>query len=263
MSAEGAPEIFPRTAARPMASVRSRAEGDKELALVELKAMKAKRLGVIVIGQSPRPDVVAQIRKIAGENCDIELRGALDGMSRAEIDGTGLADGFDVLFTRLSDGAAIKIAKGAVERGAKSAIGNFLADGVAFVMLFCTNDFPSLAAEHPGVLLPANILANLVRGLPSNARLGLFVPLAEHVGRRDSRWPGDRLQIKSVPLAPGSSESGVDEAAAQMSAFSPDFVVMDCMSYTPAMKERVQRTLRAPAILGIEAAARLLRQSVA
>ncbi|HWL20371.1 MAG TPA: AroM family protein, partial [Bradyrhizobium sp.] len=40
-------------------------------------------MGVVVIGQSPRPSVAAEIAAVLSPGIIIELRGALDGMSRA------------------------------------------------------------------------------------------------------------------------------------------------------------------------------------
>jgi protein AroM len=48
-----------------------------------------------------------------------------------------------------------------------------------------------------------------------------------------------------------------------MQSLSPDLVVMDCMSYTQAMKDRVRQTLRMPVILGITSAARVVGELLA
>ncbi len=37
------------------------------------------KLGALVIGQSPRHDIEAEIRAVTGDGMDIDLRGALDG----------------------------------------------------------------------------------------------------------------------------------------------------------------------------------------
>ena len=50
------------------------------------QASSIRRMGVVVIGQSPRPAMRAEIAAVLSPGWSIELRGALDGMSRAEID---------------------------------------------------------------------------------------------------------------------------------------------------------------------------------
>ena len=78
------------------------------------KPLKHARMGVVVIGQSPRPSIAAEISALLSPGVAIELRGALDGMSRAEIDAIPPRDGTDALFTLLPNGDAVKISKKAV-----------------------------------------------------------------------------------------------------------------------------------------------------
>lgn len=224
--------------------------------------MSAKRLGVVVIGQSPRPEIVAQLRPYISPNVAIEVRGALDGMTRAEIDKIPPINGHDALFTRLPDGDAVKISKEVVEHRAKSVIEEFATQGVTATMLCCTGEFPSLDSNHV-VVLPSAVLAGIVNGLLPKGRLGLFVPLTDQIGELDAKWQRGGDEIVSIALTPGSPDAAIDEAAAEMQALMPDLVVMDCMSYTQAMKDRVRRTLRMPVILGITSAARVVGELLA
>ena len=224
--------------------------------------MSAKRLGVVVIGQSPRPEIAAQLRGFIGQDVAIEVRGALDGMSRADIDAIQPVNGHAALFTRLPDGDAVKISKEVVERRAKLVFEDFAAQNVTATMLCCTGEFPSLEGKQL-VVLPSAILAGIVRGLLPKGRLGLFVPLTDQIGELDAKWQRDGGEIVSVALTPGSSDAAIDEAAAKMQALSPDLVVLDCMSYTQATKDRVRQTLRAPVILGITSAARVVGELLA
>lgn len=226
------------------------------------RAVGTKRLGVVVVGQSPRPEIVAQLRGFIGQDVAIQVRGALDGMSRADIDLIKPADGYDALFTRLPDGEAVKISKEVVERRAKSVIEDFVAQGVTATMLCCTGDFPSLEGERV-VVLPSAVLAGIVLGLLPKGRLGLFVPLPDQIGKLDGKWRRGGGEIVSVALTPGSLDAAIDRAATEMQALSPDLVVMDCMSYTQAMKDRVRQILRAPVILGITSTARIVGELLA
>src|SRR4030088_1983660 len=77
--------------------------------------MQQQRMGVVVIGQSPRPSVVNEIAAVLSPGLEIDLRGALDGMTRAEIDAIPPSDDYDTLFTLLPNGAGVTISKKAVE----------------------------------------------------------------------------------------------------------------------------------------------------
>ena len=225
-------------------------------------AVATKTLGVVVVGQSPRPDIVAQLRAVIPADIAIALRGALDGMSRDEIAKLKPANGYDALFTRLPSGEAVKISKQAVERRALVVVDAFAAQGVTAAMMCCTGDFPLLEGQ-PAVVLPSAVLAGIVHGLLRRGRLGLFVPIPDQVGTLDQKWRRDGIEIVSVPMTPGGAEEEIAGAVEQMGALSPDLVVLDCMSYTQVLKDRVRQGLRAPVILGISAAARVVSELLA
>ena len=94
------------------------------------KSLKHQRMGVVVIGQSPRPSVAAEIAAVLSPGIIIELRGALDGMSRAEIDAIPPTDGYDALFTLLPNGDGVTLSKKEVERRASRQLSQFKQDGV-------------------------------------------------------------------------------------------------------------------------------------
>jgi len=222
----------------------------------------SKTLGVVVVGQSPRPDIVAQLRAVVGADIAIDLRGALDGLNRDQIGGIKPADGYDALFTRLPGGEAVKISKHAVERRALGVVDALAAQGVTATMMCCTGDFPLLEGQR-GVVLPSNVLAGIVHALLPRGRLGLFVPIPDQVGTLDQKWRRPGIEIVSLPMTPGCPDAEIDSAAEKMQALAPDLVVLDCMSYTQAMKDRVRQRLRVPVILGISAAARVVSELVA
>ena len=49
--------------------------------------MRSKTIGMITIGQSPRVDVVPEIREILGDGIEVLEAGALDGLSLEEVKG--------------------------------------------------------------------------------------------------------------------------------------------------------------------------------
>src|SRR5258708_12751697 len=77
--------------------------------------MQQQRIGVVVIGQSPRPSVANEIAAVLSPGLEIDLRGALDGLTRAEIDAIPPIDGYDALFTLLPNGDSVTISKRAAE----------------------------------------------------------------------------------------------------------------------------------------------------
>jgi protein AroM len=220
--------------------------------------MKSKRLGIVVIGQSPRPDVEAEMRGFLGDDVEIELRGALDGLTRGEIDAIKPKNDADTLFSRLPpNGEDVKISKQVVEDHARTAIERFVREGTTVTMLCCTGKFHGLDGRGM-VVQPSAVLSGLVDGLLPKGRLGILVPLSEQTGELAAKWGRRGLDVVGVPLVPSAEGAAIDEAARALDALHPDLVVMDCMSYNKAMKDRVRQTLRAPVILAVAAAARVV-----
>ncbi len=225
------------------------------------KPLKHQRMGVVVIGQSPRPSVAAEIAAVLSPDITIELRGALDGMSRAEIDAIPPADGYDALFTLLPDGDGVIISKKEVERRASQQLVQFKQEGVGVTLLACTGKFPNLSPEGL-VILPSAVLHRLVEAVFPKGRLGVFSPLPEQTALIDKKWQREGVEVVGVTLRPGSEDAAVDSAARTMAAQRPDLVVMDCMGYTSANKARVRLGYSGPVILAIAAAARVVEELV-
>ena len=225
------------------------------------KPLKHQRIGVVVIGQSPRPSVAAEIAAVLSPGITIELRGALDGMSRAEIDAIAPADGYDTLFTLLPDGDGVIISKKEVERRAGQKLAQFKQEDVGVTMLACTGKFPNLSPEGL-VILPSAVLHRLVEAVLPKGRLGVFSPLPEQTALIDKKWQREGVEVVGVTLRPGSDDVTVDGAARTMAALRPDLVVMDCMGYTSANKARVRLGYSGPVILAIAAAARVVEELV-
>lgn len=221
------------------------------------------RLGVVVIGQSPRPDVVNQMQRLLGDGVEIDLRGSLDGMTRAQISAIRPSSGADTLFTRLPpDHEDVTISKQVVEERAKIQIERFVREGATVTMLCCTGEFPALGGDGV-VVLPSAVLSGIIDGLLPKGRLDVLLPLPEQAKELCAKWHRTGREVVSVPLIPSADETTIDAAARALDALNPDLVVMDCMSYTKPMKDRVRQTVRAPVILAIAATAHIVAELLA
>jgi protein AroM len=191
----------------------------------------------------------------------IELRGALDSMSRTEIDAIPPISAADALFTLLPNGDPVKVSKKAVELRASVQLARLRQAGIEVMMLACTGAFPNLRPE--GLLvLPSAVVNRIVDAVLPRGRLGVFSPLAEQTALIAGKWQREGIEVVGVTMQPGSDDAAVDRAARAMADKHPDLVVMDCMSYSSANKARVRLSYSGPVILAIAAAARVVAELV-
>lgn len=219
-------------------------------------------LGVIVIGQSPRPDIEAELRLVLGDEPAIELVGALDGMSRAEIARLEPDGSDDTLFTKLPNGDGVVISKTAVTRGAQAQLDRFADRGVDVVLMNCTGTFKGLTPRGPTVF-PSAVLTNLAAAVLPAGKLGILTPLPEQADQVRRKWVDCPWEIAVEPLLPIHGPAELRASAERLTAQKPDLVIMDCMSYTAAMKREVCAITGARALLGLSCAARAIQELLA
>ncbi len=216
-------------------------------------------LGIATIGQAPRDDIASLFAQHAPRGTKVILRGALDGLSDAEVDALKPEYGGDTLYTRLRGGRDVKISKKAVIARSPGVLEKLRADGCDVLVYACTGEFPPMPGDER-VLFPSRILNGLATGLLPRGRLGLLIPLAEQAEKLGAKWARPGLEIVAEALAPSAGAAEAAAAARRLAAHKPDLVAMDCMSYTPATKEWVKPALGVPALLAITATGRVLRE---
>ena len=211
------------------------------------------KLGILVVGQSPRPEVEAEFKRLVS-GVKIEQRGCLDGLSRAEIEDLKPLPGAPALFTRLPNGEAVTLSKAAVVARGCAQLDALENSGARVVVVLCTGDFPEWSDRR--VLLPSLILQSVVFGLQPRGHLGVLSPLASQLVKSRKRWSPKGHRVSVTALSPNAS---ADEALRTGAAFAdepPDMLVFDCVSYTPIIKRALCNALKRPSVLAISVVAR-------
>lgn len=219
-------------------------------------------LGIAVIGQAPRADLEAIFAAALGAGTRIVLRGCLDGLSDAEIDGMPPRDGKDTLYTRLRGSRDVKVSKRAVIERAPETLERLRADGAGALLLACTGAFPPMPGDV-GVVFPSRILAGLAAGLLPRGRLGLFVPAPEQIRELSGKWERPGIEVVAEALTPSADDADARLAAARLAVRKPDLVAMDCMSYRPDTRALVRRSCGVHTLLAATATARVLQELLA
>ena len=208
------------------------------------------RVGLITVGQSPRTDVVPDMAVILGSDVDIIEAGALDGLSRAQIDALAPVGDDEILVTRLTDGSSVFVGKMHVIPLIEQRIAALEDRGVTLNALLCTGAFPKLAARRP-LLEPQQLLLGLLRAMTFPGRLGVLTPSERHVPQTEARWRESGFDAVVAPLSPYEEEdpAAVRRAADALRAGGVGLIVMDCIGFRRKTRDEIAHLTGAPTLV--------------
>jgi len=208
------------------------------------------RVGLITVGQSPRTDVVPDMAVILGSDVDIIEAGALDGLSRAQIDALAPVGDDEILVTRLTDGSSVFVGKMHVIPLIEQRIAALEDRGVTLNALLCTGAFPKLAARRP-LLEPQQLLLGLLRAMTFPGRLGVLTPSERHVPQTEARWRASGFDARVAPLSPYEEEdpAAVRRAADALRAGGVGLIVMDCIGFRRKTRDEIAHLTGAPTLV--------------
>jgi protein AroM len=222
--------------------------------------MTLKKIGMITIGQSPRVDVVPEMREVLGTDVEILEAGALDGLSLEEVK-RFFPKGRDyILCTRMSDGTEVVVAKRFIAPRVQKCIDLLSQRGAEIIVFICTGHFPPFSSKR--LFIEAQkIVDHFILALHGeNERMGLLIPLSEQMKQVRKKY--NRLKGKVIVKAasPYASEDEISRAAEELKRADPHVIVMHCIGYTQAMKKRVTEITGKPTVLARSLVARTLKE---
>jgi protein AroM len=122
-----------------------------------------------------------------------------------------------------------------------------LENEVPLIILLCTAPFENLDSKV-SLLRPASILERIVRQTRIH-RLGVLTPSEEQIPAQRDRWSDcAEEEVVVVPASPYVDPRALEDAATELIHNEVDFVVMDCIGYTKAMKARIQSMMTTPIV---------------
>ena len=139
------------------------------------------KIGVVTIGQSPRPDVIGEMERILGKGYEILEKGALDDFTLEDVQKIKIEEGQGVLVTRMRDGTEIKITHDIVNPVIQKRITELEAEGVELILLVCTGKFPEFKSNVL-VVQPSNIIRGVTRAAIRKGRMASISPSMQQVG---------------------------------------------------------------------------------
>jgi protein AroM len=205
------------------------------------------KIGLVTIGQSPRTDVTPILKDMLGSEVELIEKGALDGLAKKEIKKLAPTAQDYVLVTRLRDATSVKVARKHIVPLIQKCIRELEDLGVDFTLLLCTGDFPSLKAKKP-LLMPEKLISNIVQCV-KGGKIGIVVPEREQIPQIKRKWKGKGLSIVITSANPYGESKAFKEAAKFLAKENVDLVVLDCIGFTPKVREIFRRLTGKPVVL--------------
>jgi protein AroM len=224
--------------------------------------MIPKKVGMITIGQSPRVDIVPEIKDILGEEIEVLEAGALDGLSLEQVRGFYPKKNDYVLCTRMADGTEVVIGKRFILPRIQEYIHLLTREGAEIILLLCTGKFPEFSSKRL-LIEPQKVLDHFILALQGkDQRLGLMIPLRDQMEQAKKKYSKVKGEVILQFASPYSKEDQVSKAAKALKRANPHVIVMHCMGYTGAMKDQVREITGKPVVLARSLVARTLKELI-
>ena len=215
------------------------------------------KIGMITIGQSPRNDVITEIRGILGP-VEIVERGCLDELTKKQIETLKPKGREPFLVTLLRDGSWVQVSREKATNLLQQRIKELENEDVTLIVLLCTGDFPNLKSQKL-IIEPGKLIRKIVQGmLTEEKKLGVIIPSSGQIEQTKKKW-GDVDPVVAV-ASPYENPEQIQEAAKTLLTKNVDLTVLDCIGYTRQMKQEVKEITGKPVILSRTVIARVLRE---
>lgn len=231
------------------------------LSLLEEKRIAGTApVGLLTIGQSPRTQLVGQLKKEMGWDGFFLERGALDSFSHGQVTAhLSPSEKEEVLVTWMGDGLEVRVGKEKILPHLIEAMTVLYERGASWVALLCTGYFPDLS-RYGQLLEPFFLIEQQFLNLGQKGRLGVMIPdEAQSQGALD-RWQGRGESVTVRPLSPGATWEKMEEASEELVGCSK--ILLDCIGYSQEWEKRIQALTGAYVILPLSLLATAIKKYV-
>ena len=219
------------------------------------------KIGVVTIGQSPRPDVVGELSRILGKDHEFLEAGALDDYTLEDLKKVKTEPGEGVLVTRMRDGTEVKVTHGLVNPLIQKRITALEKKGVGLILLLCTGKFPNFKAKSL-VVTPSEIVQGAIKASIRSGRMASVLPSIQQIGGKPHWRESDDLSTYLDSASPCGTMDEVEKLADRLDKQDLDLIVLNCMGFDHRMKERIKEKTGKPVIQSSSLIARFLQELV-
>lgn len=217
---------------------------------------------MITIGQSPRVDIVPEMRVILGPDTEIIEAGALDGLSLGEVKTFYPKKGDYILCTRMANGTEVVVARKFILPRVQRCIDLLTEKGAEILLFLCTGKFPEFKSKRL-FLESQKILDHFLLALHGEQeKIGLIIPLADQIRQAKNKYRRLKGRMIIQAASPYATQDEMRLAAEALKKADPHVIVMHCMGYTLEMKQKVMEITGKPTVLARSLVARMLKELI-
>jgi len=217
------------------------------------------KIGVVTIGQSPRPDVIGEMERILGKDYDILEKGALDDFTLEEVQNIKIKPGDGLLVTRMRDGTEVKITHDVVNPIMQKRIAELEAEMVEIIFLLCTGRFPEFESNVL-VVQPSNIIQGVKRAAIRKGRMASILPSMQQIGGSPREREEDGLVTYLDSASPYGPIEEVEKLGDRLAKQNVDLIVLSCMGFDNNHKRIIKEKTGKPVLQSSAMVARALKE---
>lgn len=223
------------------------------------------RIGAITLGQSPRVDVMEDVVSILGNQIEVLEAGAMDGLTKVQIQKFAPREGEHVLVSRLEDGSMASFSEERSMPVLQKKVNELEKKGVKLIMVFCTGIKKGMLQSSVPLIYPRELLNSTMSALGTENKMAVIIPLKEQIEQWAAKLSGNVGKIMIYAVSPYSEHCQQEllEVAHKISEEDVDYVLLDCIGYTVGMKNLVRSITGKPVLLGRSLMARIVQELIA
>lgn len=204
--------------------------------------MSQKRIGALIIGQSPRPDLITPLEKLLPDY-EILQAGALDGLAPDDLPDSSNAA--YPLVTQMRDGTEVRVEENFITPRLQGALKRLETDGVTGTILLCAGTFASLHGTFP-LFIPFKI-GCAVLGTLHVSSIGLITPFVEQERPIQERWEKmgwlPTVWAADLEVQDDAFQWGITE---RIQANKLECIVLDYVGHPSDQVTRIQKSIDIP-----------------
>jgi protein AroM len=223
--------------------------------------MSKKRIGVVTIGQTPRPDIEKLVDEILGKDYQLSVIGALDKLKLSDM--PSFRDDEYLLMTGMRDDKGGRKGVRVTREFLTPLIQNIISeieDQVDVIVVWCAGRFPEFKSKV-FVVRPCEVLKGVVDAIFSEGKIGVLYPSRLQLIWAEPEWKKEGIKVYAD--APGRQYSRDEELnllADRLAEKKLDLLLLNCTGFGYNMKKVIRERTNIPVIQANALALRVVKE---